>query len=153
MLSCIGHVQLFATPTGSSVHEILQAWILEWVVMPSSRASSWLRDWTPVSASPALQAGSLASGEALTTYIISLILLFDPLQKSSSAPIHHHLFPAHTKDSRPWTLWLLFLHPSLLSFSNSTEASLPEFSLAESFAWKTLKGSFLWDWALSLWDS
>ena len=34
---------------GSSVHGILQAWILEWVAMPSSRESSWLRDWTRVS--------------------------------------------------------------------------------------------------------
>ena len=32
----------------SSVHEILQARILEWVVMPSSRGSSLPRDWTDV---------------------------------------------------------------------------------------------------------
>ena len=45
--------QLYATlcdlmdcsPPGSSVHEILQAWILEWVAMPSSRPSSQPRDW------------------------------------------------------------------------------------------------------------
>ena len=34
---------------GSSVHGILQAWILEWVAMPSSRGSSWPRDRTHVS--------------------------------------------------------------------------------------------------------
>ena len=33
----------------SSVHGILQARILEWVAMPSSRGSSWLRDQTQVS--------------------------------------------------------------------------------------------------------
>ena len=33
------------SPPGSSVHEILQARILEWVAMPSSRGSSWSRDW------------------------------------------------------------------------------------------------------------
>ena len=33
------------SPPGSSVHGILQARILEWVAMPSSRGSSWLRDW------------------------------------------------------------------------------------------------------------
>ena len=32
-----------------SVHGILQARILEWVAMPSSRGSSWPRDWTHVS--------------------------------------------------------------------------------------------------------
>ena len=34
---------------GSSVQGILQARILEQVVMPSSRASSWPRDWTRIS--------------------------------------------------------------------------------------------------------
>ena len=34
---------------GSSIHGILQARILEWVAMPSSRASSQPRDWTQVS--------------------------------------------------------------------------------------------------------
>ena len=31
---------------GSTVHGILQARILEWIAMPSSRGSSQLRDWT-----------------------------------------------------------------------------------------------------------
>ena len=44
MLSCFSHVQLFVTLwtvalPGSSVHRILQARILEWVAMPSSRGS------------------------------------------------------------------------------------------------------------------
>ena len=34
---------------GSSVHGILQARMLEWVAIPSSRGSSWPRDWTWVS--------------------------------------------------------------------------------------------------------
>ena len=37
------------SPPGSSVHGILQAGILEWVAMPSSRGSSWSRDQTQVS--------------------------------------------------------------------------------------------------------
>ena len=35
-------------PPGSSVHGILQARILEWVAMPSSRGSSWPRDRTHI---------------------------------------------------------------------------------------------------------
>ena len=35
------------SPLGSSVHGILQARTLEWVAIPSSRGSSWRRDWTP----------------------------------------------------------------------------------------------------------
>ena len=47
------------SPTGSSIHRISQARILEWVAMPSSRGSSRPRDGTHVSCkSPALQAGS-----------------------------------------------------------------------------------------------
>ena len=34
------------SPPCSSVHGILQARILEWVAIRSSRGSSWLRDWT-----------------------------------------------------------------------------------------------------------
>ena len=33
---------------GSSVHEILQTGILEWVAIPFSRRSSQPRDWTQV---------------------------------------------------------------------------------------------------------
>ena len=36
-------------PTGSSIRGISQAIMLEWVAMPSSRGSSWLRDQIRVS--------------------------------------------------------------------------------------------------------
>ena len=58
-------VLLFATPTfcsplpGSSVHGILQARILEWVVISSSGWSSWPRDQTQVSCFLHWQADSL----------------------------------------------------------------------------------------------
>ena len=59
MLSC---VRLFdpmdCSPLGSTVHGILQARIMEWVAMPSSRGSSQPRDqtWIPY-VSPALAGG------------------------------------------------------------------------------------------------
>ena len=37
------------SPSGSSVHGILQARILEWVAIPFSRVSSLPRDWTQIS--------------------------------------------------------------------------------------------------------
>ena len=46
-------------PSGSSVHGILQAWILEWVAISSCRGFSWSRDWTCVSCLLNWQAGSL----------------------------------------------------------------------------------------------
>ena len=48
------------SPLGSLVHEILQARILEWVAMPSSRGFSQPRDWTWVSCVSCIrQTGSL----------------------------------------------------------------------------------------------
>ena len=62
MLSWFSHIQLWQQQeehwnhaviinTGSSVHGILQARILEWVAISSSRkwGSSWPRDWTLIS--------------------------------------------------------------------------------------------------------
>ena len=42
------------SPPGSSVHGILKARILEWIVMPSSRGPSWPRVEFPSLKSPAL---------------------------------------------------------------------------------------------------
>ena len=50
-----------APRTGSSVHGILQARILEWVAMPSSRGSSQCKDWTHVSCN------SFTAGRFFTT--------------------------------------------------------------------------------------
>ena len=54
MLSHFISIRLFVipmdcSPPGSSVHGIFQTRILEWVAIPSSRGSSWLRDQTQVS--------------------------------------------------------------------------------------------------------
>ena len=57
--SCPTHWDLMDySPPGSSVHRILQARILEWVAMTSSRGSSQPMDWTS-SAAPAWQVNSL----------------------------------------------------------------------------------------------
>ena len=53
LLWMLSRVQFFETPwtcslPGSSVHGILQARILVWVAVPSSRESSWPRSWTQV---------------------------------------------------------------------------------------------------------
>ena len=43
------HDPMDCSPPGSSTHWILQTRILEWVAIPSSRGSSWLRDRTLIS--------------------------------------------------------------------------------------------------------
>ena len=55
VLSRFSRVQLFATlwrPPGSSIPEILQARILEWVAISHSRGSSGRRDWARISYDP-----------------------------------------------------------------------------------------------------
>ena len=37
------------SPSGCSVHEILQVRILEWVAIPFTRRSSWTKDWIQIS--------------------------------------------------------------------------------------------------------
>ena len=57
-LACAKLLQLHLTlgdpmdysPPSSSIHGILQARILEWVAMPSSRGSSWLKEQVEISA-------------------------------------------------------------------------------------------------------
>ena len=53
LLKLLSHIWLFVIPhcsqPGSSVHYILQARILEWSIIPSSRESSWPRDWSWIS--------------------------------------------------------------------------------------------------------
>ena len=47
LLSCPALCNLMdCSPPGTSAHGILQARILEWIAMPSSRGSSQPRDWT-----------------------------------------------------------------------------------------------------------
>ena len=74
------------SPTGSSVHEILQARILEWAAMPSSRGSSRPRD-------SASQADSLLAeppGKPKNTAVGGLSLLqgIFPSQESNWGFLH-----------------------------------------------------------------
>ena len=77
-----------SNPPGSSVHGIVQARILEWVAISSSRGSSLLRDHTCASyKSPALQAYSLPlshQGNHNTIYLFIIFIVCLPLDNSSS---------------------------------------------------------------------
>ena len=103
MPNCYNHVQLFATPwtvacqaplsmefsmdcspPGSPVHGILQARILEWVAMPSSRGSSLPKNQTRVSCSAGGFFTTGASREVCFHIKISLVKAnFSELHKDS----------------------------------------------------------------------
>ena len=66
---------------GSSIHWILQARILEWVAMPSSRGSSQPRDWTQVSHVAGRFFTTWATREALNKLVFKSIYCRAPKKK------------------------------------------------------------------------
>ena len=98
VLSCFSHVQLCnpidLSLSGSSVHRILQARILEWVAMPSFRGSSQTRDRTCVyPASPALQMDSLMLSHSRSSWQIayseSILIICSFLNNAKSLDLSH----------------------------------------------------------------
>ena len=71
------------SPSGSSVHGISQARILEWVVISYSRGSSWLRHWTCGSCTGSRILYHWATREALQ---ITLLLFSHPVVSDSLWP-------------------------------------------------------------------
>ena len=84
------------SPPGSSDHGILQARILEWVVMSSSRGSSRLRDPTRVSYASCTGSGFFTTN---TTYIgwCKITAVSDPEFSGGLSPAHlpSGSLPAH----------------------------------------------------------
>ena len=93
------------SPPGSSVHGILQARILEWVAMPSSRGSSPPRDQTCISCTAGEFFNHWATWEAqkevmankfssvqFSSVAQSCLTLCDPMNCSTPGlPVHHQL--------------------------------------------------------------
>ena len=76
------------SPPGSSVHGILQARILEWIAMPSSRGSSQLRDQTLVSGI------SCIAGGFFTCWAMGIVTLL-PKHNNSVLDKVASGFPSH----------------------------------------------------------
>ena len=90
---------------GSSVHGILQARILEWVAMPSSRQSSQPTDWTHVSYLLHWQVDSLPLVPSALVYVFSNLLRLNfPHFLHWSYIIHLELSQIPLSQSAfPWT--------------------------------------------------
>ena len=69
-VKCVQSSPALCNPMDYTVHEILQARILEWVVFPFSRGSSQTRDWTHVSYIAGRFFTSWATREAHDKYLI-----------------------------------------------------------------------------------
>ena len=82
---------------GSSVHEIFQAWILEWVAISFSRGSSGPRDWTLPCLLP-LQ-GTRLTGRFLTSWATGEAPKSSPYTSISFIHFSNQLF-------FPWKLFI-----------------------------------------------
>ena len=101
------------SPPDSSVHGILQAKIVEWAAMPSSRESSWSRDQTHISWVSCI-AGVFFTAELLgkpmrTQYILAIKLI---AAFSHSSLLPYSIVPSHQV---PW--WPLGFCSYLFLFS------------------------------------
>ena len=81
------------SPPGSSIHEILQARILQWVAMPSSRESSWPRIEPTYLMSPALAGGFFTTSATSVQFTHSLVSysLWPTDCSTPGFPVHHQL--------------------------------------------------------------
>ena len=70
------------SPSGSSVHGISQARMLEWVAISFSRGSSWPRDWTHIFCIAGRFYTNWATRDASNYYLI-----YEPYSELSSVPI------------------------------------------------------------------
>ena len=110
MLNSYSHVQLFGTlwvcslPC-SSVHGILQAKIIEWVVKPSSRETSWPKDRTQVSciaadSLPLSHRGSPEEGDQFSCSVMST--LCNSMNRSTPGLFVHYELPESTQTHVHW---------------------------------------------------
>ena len=127
---------------GSSVHGILQARILEWIAMPSSRGSFQLRNWTCVSCT-GWQAASLPLCHLRSLYSVrkkcivqfssvaqSCLTLCDPMDCSTPGFPVHHQTPGACWNSCPLSLWC---HPTISSSVVPFSSCLQSFPASGSF--------------------
>ena len=84
-------------PPGSSVHGILQARILEWVVFPFSRGFSWPRNQTQVSS---------IAGRLFTIWATRETGLLPPCSKA------HHLLPVSQEEPSTHLCFLFSFFPA-----------------------------------------
>ena len=93
------------SPPGSSVDGILQARILEWVAMASSRGSSWPRDQTQVSCIAADSLQNELPGKPKYTGVGSLSLLRGELPDPGIQPGSPALQGDSLPDELPGKPW------------------------------------------------
>ena len=90
-------------PPGSSVHDVFQARLLEWLAIFSSRVSSWPRDQTQSPASPARSGGFFAI-ESCNSKVTSSLRPFLPtgFSKGQDTEDFSSRFTTGSQAEDPW---------------------------------------------------
>ena len=103
---------------GSSAHVILQVRILEWIAIPFSRGSSWLRDWTGV---------SWIAGRFFTVWATRGAQALYKLAPISRSIFFPHTFPLFEKSTQPqpWLFCVFCVIPDSLTTADGTTQWFP----------------------------
>ena len=131
-----GFVQLFATPWTIGV---FQAKILEWVVMPSSRRSSWPTDWTWVSCIAGRFFTVWATRETFSSVQFSHSVVSDSLRPHGlqhDRPPCPSPTPRAYSNSCPLSWWC---HPTISSSVIPFSSLLQSFPASGSFQMRKLE--------------
>ena len=121
------------SPPGSPVHGILQARILEWVALPSSRGSSPSRDWTHISYVSCIGRWVLYHWHHLGSPVQSLScvwLFVTPWRLQHARPPCPSPTPRADSNSCPLSLWY---HPTISSSVIPFSSHLQSFPASGSF--------------------
>ena len=123
------------SPSGSSVHGIFQAKILEWVAIAFSRGSSWPRDWTQVSC---MQADSLLSELPMNSHVTNThnkLSWKDIFFKIKSSMLLSHFSPVRLC-ATPQTA--------------APQAPVPGILQARTLGWVAISFSNAWKWKVKV---
>ena len=77
------------SPSGSSVHGVLQARILEWVTVPSSRGSSRARARTRVSYISCIAGGFFTTSATWEAWVGEYVHLYDECGEGNGTPLQY----------------------------------------------------------------
>ena len=109
----------YCSPSGFSVHGILQARTLEWVGIPFSRGSSWPRDWTWVSHTAGRFSLSEPAGKCQSSLIILEWAVFPPISSEIISAIKNGYFQGELS-----YYFIISTHKSVECHHSSEEAHL-----------------------------
>ena len=126
------------SPPGSSVHEILQARILEWVAMPSSRGSSW----------PGIRLVSLVSPALAGRFPLCMIVLVLPSHHPSARKIRERILDALLATVRTYMASVRGLQGSLWDHHGNLISHLSSPPPGDCVLQRHLVVTLSWSWPM-----